>query len=76
MKFTRKSLTITGVCVGVGGLFLVILMWWYCKRKEQWELDFDEMFGDTGKLHLSADRSFFHGARGNKNTKKESILRY
>ncbi|XP_068758556.1 VWFA and cache domain-containing protein 1-like [Montipora capricornis] len=47
VNFTRKSLTITGVSVGVGGLFLVILMWWYCKRKEQWELDFDEMFGDT-----------------------------
>lgn len=39
-------------------------------------MDFDEMFGDMGKLYFSVDWLFFYGVRGNKNIKKESIFRY
>ncbi|XP_074608634.1 VWFA and cache domain-containing protein 1-like isoform X2 [Acropora palmata] len=44
IKFTKSSFRTTGICVGVGVLVIIVIVWW-CKRKDQWEKDFDEMLG-------------------------------
>ena len=53
LEFTLKTLITIATSVVVGLLALIIFIWCLCKRRNKWELDLDEIFGESGKAYLT-----------------------